>query len=62
MDGAEIVKRYGTEDYDAIISRGGTAQLIQTLTEIPVISIRLSVYDVFWRARVWVTTSLTTIL
>ena len=45
-DGAEIVKRYGTEDYDAIISRGGTAQLIQTLTEIPVISIRLSVYDV----------------
>ncbi len=45
-DGAEIVKRYGTEDYDAIISRGGTAQLIQTLTEIPVLSIRLSVYDV----------------
>lgn len=45
-DGAEIVKRYGTEDYDVIISRGGTAQLIQEFTDIPVISIRLSVYDV----------------
>lgn len=45
-DGAEIVKRYGTEDYDVIISRGGTALLIQEFTDIPVISIRLSVYDV----------------
>lgn len=45
-DGAEIVKRYGTDDYDVIISRGGTAQLIQEFTDIPVISIRLSVYDV----------------
>lgn len=45
-DGVEIVKRYGTEDYDAIISRGGTALLIQKITDIPVISIQLSVYDV----------------
>lgn len=45
-DGVEIVKRYGTEDYDAIISRGGTALLIQRITDIPVISIQLSVYDV----------------
>jgi len=36
----------GTEDYDVIISRGGTAQLIQGFTDIPVIAIRLSVYDV----------------
>lgn len=45
-DGTEIVKRYGTEDYDVIISRGGTALLIREMTDIPVISIRLSVYDV----------------
>ena len=45
-DGAEIVRRYGTEDYDVIISRGGTALLIREMTDIPVISIRLSVYDV----------------
>lgn len=44
--GTEIVKRYGTEDYDAIISRGGTALLIREMADIPVISIRLSVYDV----------------
>ncbi len=43
--GAEIVKN-NTEIYDVIISRGGTAQLIQEFSSIPVMDISLSVYDI----------------
>lgn len=45
-DGVAIVKQASGEPYDAIISRGGTAQLIEQITDIPVVSIQLSVYDV----------------
>ncbi len=44
--GAAIVKENEEEDYDVIISRGGTAELIRQVTDIPVVSIQLSVYDV----------------
>ena len=44
-DGAEIVKRYGTEDYDAIISRGGTADMLRQNLALPIIEIDLTVYD-----------------
>ena len=37
--------------YDAIISRGGTATLIRETTDLPVISIQLSVYDVLRTIR-----------
>lgn len=45
-EGAEIVRQMGAEAYDAIISRGGTAELIRPVTELPVIEIPVSVYDV----------------
>lgn len=44
--GAEIAQKNFHEDYDIIISRGGTAELIGTITQLPVIEITLSVYDV----------------
>ena len=45
-EGAEIVRQLGAEDFDAIISRGGTAELIRPVTDLPVIEIPVSVYDV----------------
>ena len=45
-DGVAIVQRMPPNTYDCIISRGGTAALIRQVTELPVIEIALSVYDV----------------
>jgi transcriptional regulator with PAS, ATPase and Fis domain len=44
--GKDLVLRHLDENYDAIISRGGTAQLIEEVTEVPVVEISLSVYDI----------------
>ncbi|MDO5409940.1 MAG: PrpR N-terminal domain-containing protein [Lachnospiraceae bacterium] len=44
--GRELVLRHTGENYDAIVSRGGTAQLIKKITDIPVTEISLSVYDI----------------
>ncbi len=45
-EGASIVRRNSGHDYDVIISRGGTAELIGQITTIPVIEVTLSVYDI----------------
>lgn len=45
-EGAAIVKNSEAGAYDVVISRGGTAELIRQVTDIPVVSIQLSVYDV----------------
>lgn len=44
--GKELVLRHMDENYDAIISRGGTARLIEQVTDIPIVDISLSVYDI----------------
>lgn len=44
--GKDVVLRSMEKPYDVIISRGGTAQLIETITELPVVEISLSVYDI----------------
>lgn len=44
--GVEIARRNYHMDYDVIISRGGTAELIGQSTQIPVIEVTLSVYDI----------------
>lgn len=44
--GAEIAKRNFNENYDVIVSRGGTAEMIGKIIDIPVIEISLSVYDI----------------
>lgn len=49
--GVAIVREHQAEDYDCILSRGGTAQLIQQVTDIPVVEIPVSVYDVLRTIR-----------
>lgn len=51
QQGVEIVQNTMSEGYDAIVSRGGTATMIRKVTEIPVISIQMSVYDVLRAIR-----------
>ena len=45
-EGVKIVRQNLSSDYDVIISRGGTAQMITKITSIPVVEINMSVYDV----------------
>lgn len=45
-EGAAIVEHMPPNSYDCIISRGGTAMLIRQVTDLPVVEIHLSVYDV----------------
>lgn len=45
-EGAQIVRDRLDDAYDCIISRGGTARMIRKVTDIPVVEISLSVYDV----------------
>lgn len=45
-EGVAIVRRMPPNTYDCIISRGGTATLIREVTDLPVVEIHLSVYDV----------------
>lgn len=51
QQGVDIVMNTASEGYDAIISRGGTATMIRKVTEVPVISIQMSVYDVLRAIR-----------
>lgn len=44
--GAEIVRHNLQNNYDVIISRGGTAEMVGKITSIPVVEISLSVYDI----------------
>lgn len=45
-EGVAIVQRMPPNAYDCIISRGGTAMLIRQVTDLPVVEIHISVYDV----------------
>ena len=45
-EGVAIVREHLESNYDCIISRGGTARMIRRFTDIPVVEVSLSVYDV----------------
>lgn len=45
-EGVAIAKERQNENFDVIISRGGTAEAIRLATQTPVVAVRLSVYDV----------------
>lgn len=45
-EGVAIVRAHLGANYDCIISRGGTARMIRKVTDIPVVEVSLSVYDV----------------
>lgn len=49
--GASICKKYAADGYDIIVSRGGTAELIQELGLLPVVDIPISIYDIFRSIR-----------
>lgn len=44
-EGVQIASQYTIEDYDFIISRGGTAHLIRQNSNIPVVEIEVSLFD-----------------
>jgi transcriptional regulator with PAS, ATPase and Fis domain len=44
--GVEIVNHNLRSNYDVIVSRGGTAELVGKITSVPVVEISLSVYDI----------------
>ena len=46
QEGLRVVKETDLTDYDVIISRGGTSDLIREVSPIPVLSIQLSYYDI----------------
>ena len=45
-EGQAIVQQMPPNTYDCIISRGGTAALIRQMTDVPVVDIQISIYDV----------------
>lgn len=45
-EGKAIVQQVPPNAYDCVISRGGTAALIRQVTDLPVVDIQISVYDV----------------
>ena len=49
--GADIAKQYSNQDFDVVISRGGTAELIRTQTGFPVIDVEPSVSDILRTIR-----------
>lgn len=49
--GVEIVKSLDLNEYDAVISRGGTAEMIKEISSIPVLEIPLSHYDILSAIR-----------
>ncbi|NLO85643.1 MAG: sigma 54-interacting transcriptional regulator [Clostridiales bacterium] len=55
--GAAIAEKYDTDDFDVILSRGGTAEIIRQKTRLPVIDIELSVYDILRSIRLAQTTN-----
>lgn len=45
-EGVDILNGLNMGDYDAVLSRGGTAELIREVTDLPVVEIPVSVYDI----------------
>lgn len=44
--GLQIVQSYDLDDFDLIVSRGGTAKMIAANVNIPVVEIEITVYDI----------------
>jgi len=45
-EGVKVAKKWEKEGFDAIISRGGTYQLIKEAVSVPVVEIKVNAYDV----------------
>lgn len=51
IEGVEVVKSISQENYSVILSRAGTASLIEQVVNIPVIDIGISIYDMLRAIR-----------
>lgn len=51
IEGQKLATKLYADGYDAIISRGGTAKLIQKNVSLPVIDVSLSIYDILSSIR-----------
>jgi len=51
MEGVEIAQTFNSDEVDVIISRGGTALLLKQHTDIPVVEIDVSIYDIMRTVR-----------
>ncbi|MEG0742690.1 MAG: PrpR N-terminal domain-containing protein [Clostridia bacterium] len=49
--GAALLDQYNEGDFDVILSRGGTAEIIRKKTSLPVVDIELSIYDILRTIR-----------
>ena len=45
-NGLNIAKSYDLDDFDVIISRGGTAKMLAANVSLPVVEVEISVYDI----------------
>ena len=45
-EGARLVQEIREDEYDIVVSRGGTAEILRTVVSIPVVEIQLSSYDI----------------
>ncbi|MHA3226127.1 PrpR N-terminal domain-containing protein [Globicatella sulfidifaciens] len=50
-EGQTLAIQYANDNYDVIISRGGTAKLIKSSVDLPVVDVSLSIYDVLRAIR-----------
>ena len=50
-EGAHIASQYTEREFDVILSRGGTAELIRQKTNLPVVEIELTPYDILRAIR-----------
>lgn len=50
-EGKQLATTLSYNDYDVIISRGGTAELIRQFVSIPVIDVSISIYDILGAIR-----------
>lgn len=50
-EGQRLATELYRDDYDAIISRGGTADLIRQVVSVPVIDVSISIYDILGAIR-----------
>ncbi len=50
-EGCALLRREGCENFDAVISRGGTAEMLRRESSVPVIDIGITMYDILRSIR-----------
>ena len=48
-EGARLLQEIDEEEFDIVISRGGTAEVLRSVVSIPVVEIQLTGLEIAWR-------------